>query len=73
MPFLSSVIANRRPVLFCARLLIQWMMASSISQTAMDEVELRSLHAADQANSQSLASSFAPGRLRQTGHQDWRC
>jgi hypothetical protein len=81
MPFLSSVIANRRPVLFCARLLIQWTMASSISQTAMDEVELRNLHASAQANSQSFASveravaksSFVPGTLQQTGQQDWRC
>jgi hypothetical protein len=41
MSCLSSAVARRRLVIFCARILLQCAMASSIPQTGVDEFEVR--------------------------------
>ena len=55
MSFLSSAVAKRRLVLFCARLLLQRVMASSIPQTGMDEFEPKCLRVPGCTGSQSIA------------------
>jgi len=55
MSFLSSAVAKRRLVLFCARLLLQCVMASSIPQTGMDEFEPKCLRVPGCTGSQSIA------------------
>jgi len=82
MSLLSSAIANRQLVLFCARLLVNCVMGWwSIPQTSMDE--LLCFGAADSARSRSIATSerqpIAPGYdstsagLRQTARQRPLC
>jgi hypothetical protein len=72
---------NRRLVLICARLLIQGVMGSTISQTGMDE--MRSLYTPDRASIMSSDRAEraltvpelngALAELRQTGQQRPLC
>jgi hypothetical protein len=45
MSFLSSSGVKRQLVLFCVRLLVQCVMASSIPQAGMEEVDLKGVRA----------------------------
>jgi hypothetical protein len=53
MSCLSSAVARRRLVIFCARILLQCAMASSIPQTGVDEFEVRCVR--DGSSSQPMA------------------
>ena len=55
MSCLSNAVARRRLVIFCARILLQCAMASSIPQTGVDEFEVRCVRGPDGSRSQSMA------------------
>jgi hypothetical protein len=69
MSCLSSVIANRQLVLFCARLLAQCIMAWSTPHIAMDEFESKCIHAINDTGSQSIARDQRQVMLSGSGNR----
>jgi hypothetical protein len=55
MFFPTSVATNRQLVLFCARLLVQCVIAWSTPQVGVDELELKCFREADVTNAHSIA------------------
>jgi hypothetical protein len=55
MSFLSNAITKRRLALFCARLIVQYVMACSIQQVGADEIEMKGIRVADAASTQFAA------------------
>jgi hypothetical protein len=64
MSFLSRAGGHRQCVLLVARLILQCVMAGSISRTGMDEFEAMCLRATDTTNGQTMVCNDHEAALR---------
>ena len=64
MSFLSRAGGHRQCVLLVARLILQCVMAGSISRTGMDEFEAMCLRAPDTTNGQTIVCGEGEAALR---------